>query len=262
MGNFISRLFGVLASYRFPRWIQVQINHLYISIFKIDLSEFDSLGNYDCLNALFTRSLKKHRNLELDSRVLVCPTDSLVTSMGEVRGNMALQIKGMEYRVYDFLGSVVEDGYSYINFYLSPRDYHRYHAPCDMEIFEIRYFGGELLPVHRKSLLKNKNLFVRNERVVVCARDRRGEIMYFIAVGALNVGKMIFHFESRIQTNAHPNQRLIFSYCDPIRVTKGEELGMFMMGSTVVLFFKNIKFNLTLNQRVRYADGMATFSIH
>ncbi len=260
MTNLISRLFGKFANYKFAKWFQNIINRTYVSIFKIDLSEFAPVYSYASLNELFTRALIKPRSFNTESNVMIAPTDSMIMAFGSVDRDLALQIKGMEYSVSELLGGdKLNSSYSYINFYLSPRDYHRYHAPCDMEIFEVRYFGGELLAVNRASLLRNKNVFIRNERVVVCARDKNGANLYFVAVGALNVGKMLLHFESRIQTNVYPNQKCKFSYAENIRIKKGEELGMFMMGSTIVLFAKDISLDLTYEQKVYYGDSIATF---
>ncbi len=260
MRNRISRLFGRLASHKFPPFFQRFINRMYVRIFRIDLGEFDEVKSFATLNALFTRALKKPRAFDEAQNVMISPTDSKITALGMVESGMALQIKGMEYSTRELLGGIdLDSSYHYINFYLSPRDYHRYHAPCDMEVFEVRYFGGELLAVNEPSLKKNRNVFVRNERVVVCARDKNGANLYFVAIGALNVGKMSLHFEPRIQTNAYPNQKCKFSYIQGIQIKKAQELGMFMMGSTIVLFAQNITPNLSVNQSVRYADSIALF---
>ena len=146
-----------------------------------------------------------------------------------------------------------------MNFYLSPRDYHRYHAPCDMKIVEIRYFAGELLPVHKKSLLKNRDLFIKNERVVVVAKDMFDNRIYYVAVGALNVGKMVFHKERRIETNLKGNMKQIYKYSKPIEVKKGEELGMFKVGSTVLLFAKELKLGRNSDDRMRFGEQVAKF---
>lgn len=259
MTNKISRIFGCFANYAFPSFFQNFINRVYVSIFKIDLSDFETIENYKTLNALFTRSLKKPRVFDEDKTVMIAPTDSVVTEFGKVQENVALQIKGMEYSVEELLGEGVDNDYSFINYYLSPRDYHRYHSPCDMEVLEVRYFGGKLLPVNMPSLKKNKSLFVQNERVVLVAKDKNGEKIFFVAVGALNVGKMLVHFEPRVQTNALPNQQCSYAYDAGIVIKKGDEIGMFQMGSTVVVFAKNIDLNLELGQRVLFGDSIGKF---
>ena len=258
--NTISRLFGAFAGYAFPKWFQIIINKVYVWIFKIDLSDFAPLDSYPTLNALFTRALIVKRELDSSLNVLISPTDSVIMAQGEVRDDMALQIKGMEYRVSELLGENLDSTYSYINLYLSPRDYHRYHCPCDMEILEVRYFGGVLLPVNQPSLRKNQNLFIKNERVVVIAKTKNNTKLYFVAIGALNVGQMIFHFEPKITTNAKANTKEIYTYPTPIKVKKGEELGMFMMGSTIVLFASNITLTKNTHSQVRFGEKIDLLS--
>ncbi|CBG40478.1 phosphatidylserine decarboxylase [Helicobacter mustelae] len=259
MTNKISRIFGRFAGHAFPAWIQRFINRMYVRIFDIDLSDFHGVEHYKTLNALFTRALKNKRSFDEDPSIMISPTDSLVTEFGQVCQGRALQIKGMEYSVSQLLGEELGQGYGFINYYLSPRDYHRYHSPCDLEVLEVRYFGGKLLPVNMPSLKKNQNLFIQNERVVIVAKDKNGERFFFVAVGALNVGKMLVHFEPRVQTNAIANQDSNFSYERSIFLKKGQEIGMFEMGSTVVVFGKHLSLDIALGQKVLFGQSIGRF---
>ena len=156
-------------------------------LFKIDLSEFAPLESYKSLNALFTRSLAKPRDLATTPFNLISPTDSLIIESGIVEQNRALQIKGMSYDVSALLGEANADfsGMKYINLYLSPKDYHHYHAPCDLEVLETRYFSGKLAPVNIPSLNKNDSLYNYNERVVLKMRLKYNKsITYYVAVVA------------------------------------------------------------------------------
>lgn len=255
-----SRLFGRFANTRFPRPIQRYLNKTYVSLFKINLSEFAPLESYPTLNALFTRALKVPRRIDTHALSLISPTDSLITEAGEIDGDCALQIKGMSYKASELVGENLSENLSFINFYLSPRDYHRYHAPCNLQILELRHFGGVLLPVNQQSLKKNQNLFIQNERVVLKALDPNGKILYFIAVGALNVGTMRFNFEDRLEQNAQTKAH--FKYTNPIEVKKGDELGRFEMGSTVVIFAENVTLNSSLiGQKVRFGERVASFML-
>jgi transcription antitermination factor NusG len=93
-----------------------------------------------------------------------------------------------------------------MNFYLSPKDYHRYHAPCDFKLLKLIHVPGKLYPVNLKYLKKEFELFVQNERVILeCERD--GKIFYMVFVGALNVGQMVFEFENRVETNTNVKER-------------------------------------------------------
>lgn len=235
----ISICFGVIADIRFYPPIQRFINKQYIKIFNIDLSDFYPLESYKSLNELFTRGLKQNRNFNQDENIFICPIDGKVMQTGNVDNGRALQIKGFSYSVDRLVGESVASNLSYANLYLSPSNYHRYHSPCDMYVESITHFKGALLPVHTKSLYKNKNLFVVNERVVLKARDSFGGILYFVAVGALNVGGIYFYIEPRLQHKSRLYSRK-FEYRDPIFIKKGEEIGMFKMGSTIVLFASDV----------------------
>lgn len=239
--------------------MQYAINRFYVDYFKINLDEFECLETYPTLNALFTRTLKKERLLQTTPFNLISPTDSLITESGHIAQEMALQIKGKSYKVADLLGEIGHDfaTYSFLNLYLSPRDYHHYHAPCDLEILEARYFSGKLLPVNYASLYKNENLFVQNERVVLKMRCNYNQsIMYYVAVGALNVGKMQFLFDKSIQTNAK-NGDCIYSYKQPIVLRAGDEIGFFEMGSTIVLIAE-ANWNVKAGHVVKMGDEIGT----
>lgn len=264
--NKFSRLFGKLANHSFPKPIQYFINTIYVKIFKIDLSEFHSISSYTNLNALFTRTLKQKREIDEKISIFISPCDSLITECGKVEKATALQIKGMNYLVSELLGENESSSqrdelneFSYLNFYLSPSDYHHYHAPCDMKITEVRYFGGKLLPVNLASLQKNSGVFVQNERVVIKALDPFGKTMYFVAIGALNVGQMVLHFEPKVQTNCIGGKNHNYLYEYPILIEKGEEIGLFKMGSTIVVFNKNLAITAQKNTRVKFGKNVGKF---
>lgn len=242
----ISLCFGSIANIRFPSTIQSFINAKYVAFFNISLSEFPPLESYKSLNELFTRGLRKMRDFDKSENIIISPSDSLVIESGRVESGRALQIKGFSYSVSALLGASERDlspNLYYANLYLSPRDYHRYHAPCDMFVESIVHFTGKLLPVHKKSLVKNQNLFIRNERVVLNARMKNGAKLYFVAVGALNVGQIVFYVEPKLQESFSEKKREFF-YKEPKFIRKGEELGMFKMGSTIVLFVEAPKSNI------------------
>ena len=237
----ISTCFGVIADCRFPKIVQNFINKQYVAFFNINLSEFQPLESYKSLNELFTRGLRKMRDFDKSENIIISPCDSLVIESGRVESGRALQIKGFSYEVAPLLGVNARDlppNLYYANLYLSPRDYHRYHAPTDMFVESVVHFKGALLPVHQKSLNKNQNLFIRNERVVLSARTKSGAKLYFVAVGALNVGNIVFYIEPKLQ-ESFSGKKNEFFYKEPKFVRKGEELGMFKMGSTIVLFVSN-----------------------
>lgn len=255
LSNKISRAFGKIARFKFPKFIQTFINEAYIKIFKINLNEFDKASSYESLNKLFTRKIIIPRKMNITPFNIISPSDSLITECGKIEEEMALQIKGMKYRVIDLIGEkkFELENFSFINLYLSPRDYHRFHAPCDLEVLESRYFNGTLLPVNKSSLIKNKNLFLQNERVVLKVKFKfNNEIAYYVAVGALNVGSIVINFENRISTNnLLPDQ--IYTYNTPISLKAGDEIGRFEMGSTIVLILKSV-LKIKTNDVVKMGD--------
>ena len=119
----------------------------------------------------------------------------------------------------------------YINFYLSPRDYHRYHVPIDMQVTKAVHIAGKLYPVNIPTLKRKIDLFIENERVVLECKTLQGKLFYLVLVGALNVGKMEVSFEPQICTNTGVGG--VYEY-ESLHLKKGSDLGCFQMGSTII----------------------------
>jgi len=256
--NQISRCFGKLAKRKFSKPVQKVINNGYVKFLGLDMREFKDSSEYDSLNALFTRALEKPRDINMESDNFISPADSLISQCGTLQNDTLMQIKGMEYNVEELLTyhcssniPKVFDG-EYMNFYLSPKDYHRYHSPSDCQITKLIHVPGKLYPVNFKYLNKELGLFVQNERVILeCIKDEK--VFYMVFVGALNVGQMVFEFEPKVETNCKPDDIVVYEYEDLI-VRKGDCLGYFKMGSTVVMIWEKdfINLNDLTNQKVSY----------
>ena len=261
----ISKLFGLFASAKFPKFIQNIINKNYVNLMKVDMSDFKNISTYDSLNALFTRKLVVKRDFNKDENNFISPCDGFITECGTISFGLALQIKGFSYSVRELLGNKIreqskdklENG-KFINFYLSPKDYHRYHSPIDMQIKKVIHIPGALYPVNLKWLNKVPNLFIENERVVLECETSDKKLFYMVFVGALNVGKMSFVFDERIQTNSKKRYITYYEYGDTF-IKKGAELGTFEMGSTIVMFFEKDFINLTckLEHNIKFGDEIA-----
>ncbi len=257
----ISRTFGNFASKRFPRPFQQLINHGYVKLMGLDMSEFENPSSYLTLNKLFTRSFVKPREIDADENIMISPVDALVTDYGEIKEGKAYQIKGMEYNIDELFGSYHKDsvkaveGGEFVNLYLSPKDYHRYHSPDNLTIKSITHILGKLYPVNFPLLRNKKDLFIENERVIVECLDKKGRTFIMVLVGALNVGKMIITFEKKIQTNSKIREPRHYAYKN-ITLEKGELFGWFEMGSTILLFTQKDSFNpqLAINQKVKFAE--------
>lgn len=243
LNRWITRIFGILAELRLPTFLQEPVNKAVVAALKIDLSEHEPISHYASVNELFTRPLTRPRDVDLNADSLIAPTDATLIASGIVRDNQALQIKGISYSVSALLAQSLEPhelqsikGMRFFNLYLAPCDYHRFHAPTDLRIVSIAYCDGNLSSV-RPNVLRKSPVFVSNERVILRALDSRGNPFYFVAVGALNVGKILIYAEPRIHTNA-AHGATIYHYDKPISMQKAQEIGQFKMGSSIVLLAK------------------------
>ena len=261
--NLISQYFGKFAKKEFPSFIQKFINASYVKLMGLNMSEFKNARYYKSLNDLFTRELIIKREIDLTEDVIISPTDSLITQCGQIKDDIALQIKGMEYSVEELLTyyctsnfEKVKNG-SFMNFYLSPKDYHRYHAPCNFKLLKLIHVPGKLYPVNLKYLNKEFELFVQNERVILEC-ESNGKIFFMVFVGALNVGQMVFEFEDRVETNIDAKEMKVYTY-ENIEITKGECLGYFKMGSTVVMLWEESMVELEdlLNKNIKFGQKIA-----
>lgn len=261
--NTISQIFGKFAKTKFPSFIQKFINNTYVKSLGLDMSEFRNAKFYNSLNDLFTRELAIARQIDESKDTFISPTDSYVTQCGKIKKEILLQIKGMEYSVEEMLTyhcannfEKVNNG-SYMNFYLSPKDYHRYHAPVDFKINKLIHVPGKLYPVNIKYLNKQVDLFIENERVILeCIHNDK--LFYMVFVGALNVGQMVFTFEPKVETNTDVRDIQIYEY-DEKEVKKGDCLGYFKMGSTVVMVWEEnfVELEQLLNSSVKFGQSIA-----
>jgi len=264
--NIVSNYFGKFAKKEFAPNVQAFINNSYVKLMGLDMTNFETPESYSSLNKLFTRALKDARDIDLNEEAFISPSDSLVMECGTLDRRLSMQIKGMNYSVAELLGnevnslslSRVENG-GYINLYLSPKDYHRYHAPIDMRILRIIHIPGRLYPVNKPALKYKKNLFIENERVVVECQTDEGKLFYLVMVGALNVGQIYMNMQEDLHTNAKATQSSVYTYKD-LNVKKGDELGYFMMGSTVVVISEKdmLDIDVASGANVRFGQKIAT----
>jgi phosphatidylserine decarboxylase len=261
----ISTLFGKFASHNFPSIIQHTINASYVKLMGLDMSEFREPSTYKTLNKLFTRALETPREIPEGKSKLLCGVDALITDAGTITEGKAYQIKGMAYSIERLFGEnhidAVEkvEGGEFINFYLSPKDYHRYHMPMDLKILSLTHIPGKLYPVNFPLLRNKQDLFIENERVVIECEDNKGRAQVLVLVGALNVGKMVVTFEKNIQTNSEIREPRHYIYKD-LKLERGALFGWFQMGSTILIYSKkgSIIPTVAINQKVSYTDVLGT----
>jgi len=264
----ISQIFGKFASKEFPHWFQKIVNYSYVKLMGLDMNEFHAPSTYKSLNALFTRTLKEPRKFSLDAEDFISPCDSFITECGTLIDDYALQIKGMRYKTDDFLGknftqeekAYIHNG-EFINFYLSPKDYHRYHIPMNLQVLKAVHIPGKFYPVNIPSLKKRLNLFIENERVVLLCQTQKGEKFYMVLVSALNVGVMKVSFEPHIQTNIDLNNEQVYEFTN-LYLDKGDDFGCFEMGSTIVILAQKNMLELLVkaNDKVKFGNTVAKYN--
>ena len=264
--SLISQNFGKFASKEFPSWFQNIVNHSYVSLMELDMSDFHHPSGYKSLNALFTRKIREKRSFSLDDADFISPCDAFISDCGNLKKDYALQIKGMRYKADDFIGSeftqeekeIVHNG-KFINFYLSPKDYHRYHIPTNLKVLKAVHIPGKFYPVNVASLKKRINLFIENERVVLLCETSNGKRFYMILVSALNVGVMQVSFEPLIQTNASAIKPQAYTF-ENMHLDKGDDFGCFEMGSTIVILAQKnmLELDVKTGDNVKFSETIAT----
>lgn len=265
MTSALSQAFGKFANKEFAKPIQNFINSSYVKIMGLDMSEFHDPHTYKSLNSLFTRRLREPRVYSLDSEDFISPCDSLITECGELKNEYALQIKGMRYKSDELLGEhfskeekeLINNG-TFINFYLSPKDYHRYHMPTNLKVLKAVHIPGKFFPVNIPSLKKRVNLFIENERVVLLCESASKKRFYIVLVSALNVGVMQVSFEPKIKTNADAQKSSVYNY-ENLYLNKGDDFGCFEMGSTIVILAQKemLELSVKAGEDVKYAQNIA-----
>jgi len=259
--SIISNGFGKFASKAFPSPIQNFINTGYVKLMGLDMSEFKEPSAYPTLNKLFTRAFVTPRALPEDAHALISGVDALITDAGTIKEGKAYQIKGMSYNIDTLFGAHHEglatkvEGGEFINFYLSPKDYHRYHIPMRLKVNALTHIPGKHYPVNFPLLRNKVDLFIENERVVIECEDEKGRTQVLVLVAALNVGQMVVTFEEKVRTNSEIREPVHYTYED-LWVERGEFFGWFEMGSTILTFSEkgSIFPEVAINQKVKFTD--------
>jgi phosphatidylserine decarboxylase len=212
----------------------------YIRHYQIDVSEADrELAQYRCLAEFFCRSLRRDAR-PICSHGIVSPVDGTVSEFGQVEAGQLLQAKGCTYSLAALLGDSADaapylDG-SYLTLYLSPRDYHRIHAPLSGTVRRWRFIPGRLYPVNRYGVSHISGLFSQNERMVSWLDTAFGTVAV-VKVGATIVGSIQTPYGPPPAGPFHMNRRQVSEKANGIEVNRGEEIGHFVFGSTVILVF-------------------------
>lgn len=251
--HFLSRLAAKLAECRIV-WIKNFFINFFIKKFNINLNEIKTtdLDAYINFNAFFIRELNAAaRTIDADPKAIVSPADGTICALGEITDNILIQAKGINYSLEKLLGKqehlVAEFRHgNFMTIYLSPKDYHRVHMPTDGKLIEMFYIPGRLFSVNAFSNENIPGLFARNERLIMRFDTILGP-MVLIMVGAMLVAGIHTKWTGKITPNPYKATRSWdFSAKDEF-IKKGEELGHFQYGSTVILLFPENKIAWTKN---------------
>tara|TARA_B110000003_G_C16505607_1_gene479147 strand:+ start:38 stop:892 length:855 start_codon:yes stop_codon:yes gene_type:complete len=238
----LSRLVGKLAESK-RTWLKNLLINRAISVFAINMEEAASadLNDYDNFNAFFTRALRTDaRPIDNDDNIICCPADGVISQAGIINRQLILQAKGIDYSASRLLGNSssaqkFQDGF-FATIYLSPKDYHRVHMPTAGKLRTTRYIPGELFSVNDKTAQGLDGLFARNERLV-CEFDSEsvGDFAV-IFVGAMLVAGIETVWGGYEKPGPGAVRECDFSDQE-LAYAKGEEIGQFRFGSTVIVLF-------------------------
>lgn len=239
--NDLSHLVGRIVHRRIPGVLGRKSVEWFAKYYRINLDEAEfPIEQYPSIGELFIRRLKAGVR-PVGTGVVHC-ADAVISEGGKIENQTLIQAKGKLYTVSELLKSSKDadafEGGQFATYYLCPTDYHRVHSPVDGEIVSSTHVPGELWPVNAWSVNKIETLFGVNERVVVMIDTPQGKVA-LVMVAATNVGNMSMTFDTSISTELRagdrlPNERI---YKPAIKVGRGEEVGIFHMGSTVVMLF-------------------------
>lgn len=244
----LTQLAGVVASSR-QSWLAQPLIRAFIKRYGVDMGEalHGDAADYASFNDFFTRALRPGARPLADAD-WICPVDGAISQLGRIRQGRIAQAKGREYTAAELLAdearaAAYADGY-FATLYLSPRDYHRIHMPCDGRLLRMSHVPGDLYSVNPATAEGLDRLFARNERLVCWFEGPFGPFV-LVLVGATIVGSIatswhgvvntsrpadIRHWEYAGATGAGPAQG-----ASEVVLRKGEEMGRFLLGSTVIV---------------------------
>ncbi len=242
----LSRLVGKLAAARMG-WLTTKLIDVFIKAYSINMNEakLKKASDFDTFNDFFTRELEDGaRTIDQDASTICYPVDGAISQQGDIVEGKLIQAKGFDYSLTSLLGGDARTAAPFQNgkfscIYLAPKDYHRIHMPMAATLREMIYVPGELFSVNPLTANNVPDLFARNERVVTIFDTEHGSLA-MVLVGATIVASIETTWAGTITP---PVGKDIFRWqypatgVDAITFNKGDEMGRFKLGSTVVSTF-------------------------
>ena len=239
----ISELIGFFAKSQ-NQYIKTFFIRNFHKTYNVNMQEavHEDLAFYPSFNSFFTRPLKPElRPIEKNTHSIISPADGVVSQIGNIKSGKIIQAKGVHFNLLSFLGNDREyfqkfkEGV-FCTIYLSPKDYHRVHMPCDGKLIKTIHVPGRLFSVAKHAVNKIKNLYARNERLI-CKFKNEMTSFSVIFVAAINVSSIEVSWKGEASP-PYPKKTISSNYSKKkITYDKGEEFGMFKSGSTVIILF-------------------------
>ena len=258
--HLLSRMTGFLADLRHPVWLKDWVIGQFIRHFNVDMEEAKEpdYRAYASFNEFFTRPLREGAR-PIAEEDIVCPADGVISQLGAITEGLLLQAKGRYFSTEELLGGDEEraaqfNGGQFATIYLSPRDYHRVHMPVSGRLTATSYIPGQLFSVNGVTAQNVDRLFARNERLV-CYLDTGFGPVAVILVGAMVVAGIETVWAGRVAPP--PRKPATVNYVSlpqPVELAKGDEMGRFVLGSTVILLFPQG----SMAWDERYVEGAVT----
>lgn len=249
----LSSAVGLATRARAPAKVHQAAMRVFARMYQVNLDEAErSIVEYPTFAQFFTRKLKPGAR-EIDARpeVVASPCDGAISEFGTIHQGRCLQAKGLSFPVDKLLGEARRalnfEGGQFATIYLAPRDYHRFHSPVSGVITGYTYLPGEFWPVNKASVRLKDSLFSINERLVTWVESPKFGLVAYVAVGATCVARIHAAYDSIVTHSG--GKATTHVYPRPIPIEKGAEIGMFEMGSTVIVLFEK--------GRLQWADGLA-----
>ncbi len=266
----ISQFCGWLATKTIPKFIFLPLLSLFCHIYNVQMHEATyDLSAYRTFNQFFIRTLKPSaRIISPGQNTIISPVDGTVLNYGRIRNGTLIQVKNYQYSLQALLGDhPLSKKFlhgSWVTIYLAPGDYHRIHFPITGNVLGYIYKYGNLFPVNTFAVHKVDQLFAQNERLITFLQSSKA-LLAVVKVGAMIVGKIKITYDSiqypeksRLQHNQTSTM-----YTSPIPIQKGDELGHFELGSTVIILMENDRATIVLNeesQPIKMGQAIATLN--
>lgn len=253
-------MLGALSDIKLPSPILRSFIRIYCQFYAVKLDEAKkAIGQFKTFNDFFTRELKPEvRPIDDQPDSIVSPVDGTIAEFGEIKNDLLVQTKGIYYSSIDLVGETYaayfKNGF-FITLYLSPADYHRIHTPIAGVLKEFSYFSGNLWPVNDFGVRNVGGLFSLNERIVSLIETKKTKVA-LVKVGATVVGKIKLEY-SDLSSNRGEASRFHLPVFPPKNYKKGDEIGRFQLGSTVILLFQNGSINpenLVRNRKIKMGE--------